>query len=277
MAQKPGLIPAPPGALKRWWARGLEVLFPARCAACEAHLDGAPNAWFCAACWGKVAPPQAGGCARCGIPLAALSPSAAPVFPAPQGDGTAEAGWTCLECQKAPPPFARARTLGVYGGALAAGVRLLKYRHQTGLAEALVSRAAASEVSELWRVDVVAPVPLHAGRLKRRGYNQSAWLARAVGKRVEVRPEDLLTRTRATRPQVGLKRAEREANVKGAFAVERPDRVAGRVVLLVDDVITTGSTAAACARALKKAGAARVHVWAVARQGPGAGNGPEPG
>jgi ComF family protein len=276
VAQKPGLVSAPPGALKRWWARGLEVLFPARCAACETPLNGAPNAWFCAVCWGKVALPEAGVCVRCGIPLAALNPSAAPVFPAPQGAGPPESEWTCLACQKAPPPFDRARTLGVYGGALAAGVGLLKYRHQTGLAAALVGRAAASGVPDLWRVDVVAPVPLHASRLKSRGYNQSAWLARAVARRTGLAAEDLLARTRATRPQVGLKRTERAANVKGAFCVERPGRVAGRVVLLVDDVITTGSTAAACARVLKKAGAARVHVWAVARQGPGAENGPEP-
>lgn len=258
-AQKQGFAEVPRRGLRGWWARGLEVLFPARCAVCEAPLQGAPNAWFCEACWGKVAPPGVGGCARCGVPLPALGPAAGPGLAGP-----AE-GWTCVECHRAPPPFDLARAVGAYDGALAAGVRLLKYRHQTGLAQALV--AAAPSPGVLWAVDVVAPVPLHPGRLRRRGYNQSAWLARAVARRAGLATEDLLARTRATTTQVGLNREARARNVKGAFRAERPERVAGRTVLLVDDVITTGATAAACARALKAAGAERVHVWAVARQG----------
>jgi len=267
-AQRQGAAPAARRGVAWWWARGLELLFPNRCAACEVPLWEAPNGWFCAPCWRGVALPERGVCACCGVPLPGLDGLAAPAFPPAEAAAFAPlpaAGATCLECRKARPPFDRARALGVYDGALKEGVKLLKYGHQTALAHALV--AVSPCPGPLWVVDVVAPVPLHPSRLRKRGYNQSAWLARALGERVGLPVEDLLERAVATRPQVGLNRQARAANVKGAFVVPRPDRVAGRTVLLVDDVITTGATAAACAGTLKAAGAERVHVWAVARQG----------
>ncbi|MGE3498236.1 MAG: ComF family protein [Candidatus Binatia bacterium] len=114
--------------------------------------------------------------------------------------------------------------------------------------------------------ELIVPVPLHRDRLRWRGFNQSAVLARAVG-RAAHRPVDVmaLARTRATVPQVGLDIADRQRNVRGAFSVRRPRAVQDRTVLLVDDVMTTGATADACARALHRAGASRVDVLLLAR------------
>jgi ComF family protein len=245
--------PAPSGALRRLSARALELLFPARCASCEAPLKGAPNPWFCTPCWAGLTLYGAGVCDRCGRPIEA---------------GGLPAGWRCGDCLKAVPAFARARSLGPYRGTLAEAVRLLKYGDRPGLARALVGRIdLESAPADLWDVDVVLPVPLHGRRLRQRGYNQSAHLALALARRLgHPAPEGVLERTRSTRPQVGLKRAERAANVRGAFRVARGARVAGLRVLLVDDVITTGATIGACAKALKAARAARVTVWAAARQ-----------
>jgi ComF family protein len=233
--------------------RVLELLFPARCAACGAHLTGAPNAWFCAACW-KALPLHGGSlCDVCGVPIEA------DVLPP---------GWRCGPCVASPPRFARARALGPYRDALAEAVRLLKYRDRPGLAGALVERIAWDEApADLWDVDLILSVPLHGRRLRLRGYNQSAHLARALAARIgRPAPEGVLVRTRATPPQVGLSRPRRAANVRGAFRVAGAERVAGARVLLVDDVFTTGATLAACTKALKAAGAARVTVWTAARQ-----------
>jgi ComF family protein len=244
---------APSGALRRLSARALELLFPARCAACKAPLEGAPNPWFCQPCWTGLPLYGAGVCDHCGHPIEA---------------DDLPAGWRCGACLKTAPPFARARSLGPYRGTLAEAVRLLKYGDRPGLARALVGRIdLGSAPPDLWDVDIVLPVPLHGRRLRERGYNQSARLALALARCLgHAAPEGVLERTRATRPQVGLKRAERAVNVRGAFRVARGARVAGRRVLLVDDVITTGATIGACARALMAARAARVTVWAAARQ-----------
>jgi ComF family protein len=240
-------------ALGRLSARAMELLFPARCAACEAPLKGAPNPWFCNDCWAALPVYGWEGCDRCGRPIEVrnLPP-----------------GWRCGDCLKAPPAFARARALGPYEGALAEAIRLMKYRERPGLARALVGRIDLDAAPpDLWEVDLVVPVPLHRRRLHWRGYNQSARLARALGARLgRPAPEGVLARTRFTPPQVGLTRPQRADNVKGAFAVARRDVAKGVRVLLVDDVFTTGATIGACARALRRAGAERVTVWTATRQ-----------
>ncbi|MBI5137816.1 MAG: ComF family protein [Nitrospirae bacterium] len=231
-----------------------EVLFPSRCAHCETPLHGAPNAWFCGPCWAAVGLSAGALCDRCGIPIPASH---------------AVAGWCCADCIKRPPAFAAARVLGPYDGPLGAALRLLKYHGRTGLAPALAARLDPSALpAPFLGVDLVAPVPLHPRRLRERGFNQAGRLARAVAARLGVAvADDLLARHGAATSQVGLSRARRLENVRGVFRVPRPQRVAGRTVLLVDDVMTTGATAHACAAALVRAGARRVVVWAVARQG----------
>ncbi len=132
------------------------------------------------------------------------------------------------------------------------------------LAEALLESRPARVLLD--GSDVLVPVPLHPRRLRERGYNQAALLARELGRRTG-RPhgERVLVRRKDTAPQAGLSAAARRRNVAGAFAVRQKGFIAGRVVTLVDDVLTTGATAYACARALREAGAREVRLLSIAR------------
>jgi ComF family protein len=143
----------------------------------------------------------------------------------------------------------------------------LKYRGRRRiagrLAKLLLERA---EVEELLRGGVLVPVPLHPHRRAERGYNQAELLARAIATRSTAPlATGLLTRRRDTPRQTGLPAAQRRRNVSGAFVVTRPERVRGRVLVLVDDVCTTGATLRACAEALRQAGASEVRVLTLAR------------
>ncbi|MDH5527440.1 MAG: ComF family protein [Nitrospirota bacterium] len=231
----------------------LEFLFPSGCQVCATPLRGAPTPWFCGPCWAVEADHRV--CFQCGDFLASETVTRVPE-------------WRCGACMRAAPPFARARVLGGYDGLYGHAVRLLKYREKTSLANYLAGRIRPRAYPDgFWDVDLVMPVPLHPSRLRERGFNQSARLAAAVGRRMGLPVAGhLLERTVATASQVGLKRRERLRNVARAFAVCDTDSVAGKSVLLVDDVITTGATLSACARALMRAGAVRVNAWAVARQ-----------
>jgi ComF family protein len=144
----------------------------------------------------------------------------------------------------------------------------LKFRGRLRVAERLAEAIAASPGCGrvLTPAAVLVPVPLHPRRLRERGFNQSELLARALGRRagLAVAPEALVRR-KETPPQTGLTAAARRSNVSGAFAVRRRGRVAGRVVVLVDDVVTTGATARACAAALRAAGSTDVRLVTAAR------------
>lgn len=236
--------------------RTLEWLFPARCAACASPLHHAPNPWFCRACWDALVPAHGPICHQCGVSIVADTVAAL-------------SGWRCGRCMKKAPYFDMARTMGAYEGTLAHAVRQLKYRERTGIADKLVEKLDTAPYPEnFWRVDVAVPVPLHPSRLRARGYNQAARVAAALAKKMDLPlAEDGLQRMKDTRPQVGLSRAERMKNLAGAFAVPAPERLRGKRVLLVDDVMTTGATVGEAARALKATGAKVVHVWALARQG----------
>ena len=168
----------------------------------------------------------------------------------------------------APPPFRRARAAVAYGTEARRLVTRLKYSGRSDLAPWMAGMMTrpARELSE--DHPIVVPVPLHRMRLVRRGSNQAAELARALARRLELSMRgDLLVRSRATRSQVGLGQKARARNVAGAFAVPEGarSRLAGRTVLLVDDVFTTGATLSACARALRRGGAAHVDALTFAR------------
>lgn len=155
-------------------------------------------------------------------------------------------------------PNLRAVSAAVFGGPWRHAIHALKYEGQRALAPALA--AFLPPLPEGAQPDLIVPVPLFPGREKWRGYNQSALLAEALGARLGLDVcADALRRVRDTRSQVGLSRQERQRNVSDAFTA-RADRVAGRRVLLVDDVVTTGATLSACAASLYRAGAAE--VWA---------------
>lgn len=177
----------------------------------------------------------------------------------------------CAACASGDGPrhLDAARSCGVYEGALRNAVLALKFRGQRRAAQPLGALLASEAARAGWRPDVVVPVPLHRARRRARGYNQAELLARACARRLGIPcASALIVRSRATRPQVGLAVADRRANVTGAFALTRPSdlaRLIGKRILLVDDVLTTGSTLDAAAEALRAAEPAAVWGLAVAR------------
>lgn len=226
----------------------LALVFPTSCAACRASMDHPRSGPLCDACWGSL--PHHDRVCGCGVPL--LSPHTA----------------SCGRCRRGLSPFARGASLGPYAGSLRVVIHELKYRGRRRAAAQLAQRLDREpRVREvLTGADVLVPVPLHPRRRRERGFNQAELLAAELGRRraVPVSPGTLVRRT-DTASQAGLTAARRRANVSGAFAVRHRSRVAGRVIVLVDDVYTTGATARACARALRAAGAAEVRLVTVAR------------
>jgi ComF family protein len=173
----------------------------------------------------------------------------------------------CGLCRREAFAFDQARSYDWYDGTLRQVIRQFKYNKMRPLAKPLAARLAQVLIRmDAGSLDLVLPVPLHRNRQRARGFNQSELLTRqlAVMCDLPLGSRDCV-RVRDTPPQTGLRGTERRRNVRGAFAVPRPERVRGLNVLLVDDVITTGATADSCARALKQAGAKGVWVLTLAR------------
>ncbi len=238
------------GSAFRHTARvALDVALPRLCVACDAPVTGEG---VCPACWAKVsfiAPPF---CPRLGIPFV--------YDPGP--------GLLSMEAIADPPAYDRARAAVRYDDVARTLVHALKYQDRTDLAPAMGRWMARAGAELLRDADVIVPVPLHWRRGWSRRYNQSAALAKVLSASSGVAPAwDVLQRIKPTAQQIGLNRKERAANVQGAFKVpkERGGAVQGRRVLLVDDVLTSGATADACARALLRGRAANVDVLVFAR------------
>jgi ComF family protein len=170
----------------------------------------------------------------------------------------------CTLCRLDLAGFDAVYTYGSYEGSLRKLIHLFKYEKIHTLAKPL-SRLLAQVLPREERFDLIVPMPLHWRRRWERGFNQSALLARAIGRVWNVPVKNAVRRVKATVPQAGLTNAKRRANVAKAFVEKRNAGLEGARVLLVDDVLTTGATAAACARALKRAGAKHVALLAVAR------------
>ena len=180
----------------------------------------------------------------------------------------------CGLCRRLDPPYVKATAYGSYESGLRELIHLLKY-NQVRPAANVLGRMLAEAVEDLQPLFgetdlLVVPVPLHSTKLRQRGFNQSELIARAALKvkpsagRFQLSP-GLLERRRETKSQIGLSRHQRRENIRGAFVVTRPGEMAGREVLLVDDVFTTGTTVSECARILRRAGASKVYVATVAR------------
>ncbi|MDP3427155.1 MAG: ComF family protein [Humidesulfovibrio sp.] len=259
--------------LRRWL-----LLDEARCPGCGLVVQAGPG-WQSCLCPDcrlalALAPQEAAACPGCGQ------------LSSEQSDGGQSAVWQsaggqagvspappalCAACQDSPRPWGRLVFFGAYEGRLRDLILAYKFKGRLGLGRQLQECLAvaferqAAMFPELGACELVVPVPLHVRRLAWRGYNQSSELARLLARRrgLPLRQE-ALSRVRRTVPQMELGRSERAENIRGAFAAN-PEILAGRTALLVDDIMTTGSTLEECSRMMRAAGAAQVHVLVLAR------------
>lgn len=220
----------------------LDLVFPRRCLGCGSGED-----FLCARCRAslpRIVPPI---CRRCGAPL--------------------KEGGLCDRCREAAPDLDGIRSLFAFQGLAREAVHALKYRHFKALAGPLGALLFEYLEADSLRADIILPVPLHSGRLRERGYNQSALLAREMGKRAGIPVvEGALLKAKNTPPQArAADAAQRRSNVEGAFEYHGRS-IAGKRMLLIDDVCTTSATLEACASPLKAHGAASVWALTVARE-----------
>ena len=238
------------GMLSSAFRFALDIALPPLCASCREPLGDGIG--LCAQCWSKLSLIEPPYCARLGIPFAY----------------DAGPGLLSMEAIANPPAYDRARAAVRYDDIARALVHAYKYGDRVDLAPLLAGWMARAGRDLLADADALIPVPLHWRRLWARRFNQSAMLTREIGKNANVPVlHNALKRARATAHQVGLSKAQRAENVQGAFRVPTAAKgsVAGRRIVLIDDVLTSGATADTCTRVLLRAGAKAVDVLVFAR------------
>jgi competence protein ComFC len=216
----------------------VDLVYPKRCAGCRWR-----GTWLCDDCSATVPQFSPPWCDRCGVP------------------GT----YSRCKCTSTPENLEQVRSVGPFDGWLRSAVVELKYHGEWARAVHL-SEPLAAAVTHMPQADALIPVPLHVARLRQRGFNQSLLLAQRTGSLLGIEVKDALIRTRRTDAQVNLGSEQRTINVAGAFAVQPNFSVAGLAIVLIDDVITTGSTLSACAQALINAGVTSVRAASLARE-----------
>lgn len=225
------------------WLR--DLLFPPRCVGCRQV-----GVWLCDECLDQIPHVESPVCARCG---------GVPQRQPPLRDGL------CAHCRAAPLQIDDIRSVVYFEGVLRKALHRFKYGQLTALASPLSDLITAYWMQHPLPVDVIVPVPLHTTRLRERGYNQSALLAREMARQIGLMVDErTLIRQRATAPQVELGARQRKENVRDAFLCSS-DALAGKQVLLIDDVCTTGATLEACAVAVQEGGARSVRALTLAR------------
>jgi ComF family protein len=227
----------------------LSVVLSPACAACDKPLLHPTRGPVCDNCWTAILPLTGPLCDRCGDPLPTWRVVSLPLA-------------CCPRCRRTRRPLDRARAVGAYDGALRAIVHALKYEGRRSLARPLGRLMRVRGADMLAGAACAVPVPLHPSRRRHRGFNQAADLARQMGIPVVA----ALRRVRATPTQTELPASRRHRNVRDAFAATRAaGALAGAVVVVIDDVSTTGATLDACALTLKRAGIAEVRALTAAR------------
>jgi ComF family protein len=227
----------------------LSVVLAPACASCDEPLLHPTRGPVCDACWRSILPLTPPLCDRCGDPLPTWRLVSLPLA-------------CCPRCRRARRAIDRARAIGAYDGALRAIIHALKYDGRRSLARPLGRLMRERGAGTLAGAACAVPVPLHPSRRRHRGFNQAADLARHLG----VPAVHALRRVRATATQTGLPAGRRHGNVRDAFAVTPAAApLRGSIVVVIDDVSTTGATLEACARTLKEAGVAEVRALTAAR------------
>ena len=237
--------------VKQFFQALLDVFLPPICHVCREFIPDAGEIHICPTCLDCLPLVSSPLCPICGIPFV--------------GTGRDHC---CGACLSHKPHFDVARAHFLYEGPARDLIHSFKYSRMTHLRKplALLLLQGMREFVTDQSPHLIVPVPLHRSRLRERGFNQAVLLGRVLSHRLLLPISvHVLARTRPTEPQIELPAAERRLNVKGAFAVTGPDSVAGKRVLLLDDVMTTGSTMDECSKALKKAGAAAVIAVTIAR------------
>ena len=232
----------------------LNGLFPRNCIFCENSREGGGD-FLCGLCEQEIVFIDPPFCEGCGIP-ADISHDAP------------KENFECALCRKDSYSFEQGRSLGPYDGPLKQLIQHFKFSRQPGVMKDIAPFVIEyfARRDEPWEGFYVSPIPLHFKKMKERTFDQSFLLAKEVAGILNLPlANGLLRRGRDTESQAKKTKAERAKNIKGAFQVDRPDRVAGLDILLVDDVLTTGATASEAAKVLKKSGAGRVGVWTLAR------------
>lgn len=228
------------------------IFFPSFCELCSSLLEYPKEKVVCHSCWDDIEPSYSSYCLCCGQ---FFGGSGEPHF--------------CGNCLKKRPPFSHHRSCAKYEGILKDIIILYKYRHFQVLGKDLaffIDRILV-EKEEIWEgVNAVVPVPLHPRRKKKRGFNQSQIIAKELAKmrRVEL-VEGILVKAKNVPPQTSLEVNERQQNVRGAYKVIKGERIRGKVILLVDDVYTTGSTIRECSSVLKEAGVKEIRALSIAQ------------
>ena len=230
----------------------IDFIFPPSCSICKKPFDSEEEGGICPHCLSQIKYIGSPLCERCGKP-----------FYSEVSDDH-----LCGDCLTNERYFNRARAVGYYTGILRKAIHLLKYKLMENLAFQLGNIMAGQMRYFISNATyhLIIPVPLHPKRLRERGFNQALSLARLINRKYSI-PLDryTLTRSKLTKPQVGLSEQDRRDNVRGAFSLLKSDKVTDRTILLVDDVYTSGSTVEECSRVLIKAGADRVDVLTLAR------------
>lgn len=223
----------------------LQIAYPAECPVCGEAPDSFLTSPICGKCWGEIKKYEGPSCGICSEPL------------------VSEYAETCGRCLSKRPPFKRSLNYGTYSGALREAIRLLKFTSVKRLSRPLGMLLAGLDLPP---ADCIVPVPLSSKGLRERGFNQSLLVARHLSRASGIPLETaVLYKKKDTLPQVGLTRSARLQNLRGAFGTRR--NIKGKAVLLIDDVITTGTTITECTKTLLRADAGEVYAASLARTG----------
>jgi ComF family protein len=241
-----------PSCLEPWLDAALNFVYPPVCQICGQERAGAAQGFVCAACRRKVRWVTPPFCERCGLPF----------------EGEMTAAFECANCQNTKFHFRFARSAVVANDLILDIIHRYKYSgglwFERFLAGVLIQQAVPALSAEKW--DLIVPIPLHHVKERERQFNQAEHLARHLGRATGLPVNvHLVKRVKSTTTQTLLGRRERAANVQAAFAVRAGKELEGEKIVLLDDVLTTGATTNACARALRGAGAGDICVWTIAR------------